>query len=109
MYPDMYPELTSFLLIQKYVTKKSEILVTKLIITSLFVLSNQICEAVTVRYKQWKDRQLRQRQRANYKRLWSHLPYIFTTLQLMVVVVIIELLELPKSGEQRHRSNFIKY
>ncbi|XP_078349682.1 endoplasmic reticulum membrane-associated RNA degradation protein-like [Oculina patagonica] len=73
------------------------------------VISEQICEAATVRYQQWQDRQLRQRQRANYKRLWSHLPSMFATLQLMVVVVIAELISLPTSGEQRHRSIFIKF
>lgn len=74
-----------------------------------FLTFNQICEAATVRYQQWKDRQLRQRQRANYKRLWCHLPSICATLQLMALVVITELLKLPRSGEQGQRSNYIKY
>ena len=74
-----------------------------------FCSVNQVCEAATVRYQQWKDRQLRQRQRANYKRLWGHLPSICASLQLMALVVIAELLKLPRSGEQGQRSNFIKY
>ena len=70
---------------------------------------HQICEVAAMRYKQWKNRELRQRQRANYKRLWSHLPFIRAVLQLMVLVVIEELHQLPRNSEIIHRSAFIKY
>ena len=75
----------------------------------VFSCLHQICEVAVMRYKQWKNRELRQRQRANYKRLWNHLPFICAVLQLMVLVVIEELHQLPRSSENRHRSTFIKY
>lgn len=73
------------------------------------VTFEQICEVAAMRYKQWKNRELRQRQRANYKRLWSHLPFIRAVLQLMVLVVIEELHQLPRNSEIIHRSAFIKF
>ncbi|XP_068730495.1 endoplasmic reticulum membrane-associated RNA degradation protein-like isoform X2 [Montipora capricornis] len=73
------------------------------------VTSEQICEATKVRYEQWKSRQLRQRQRANLKRLWSQIPSLLITLQLMVCVVIREMFELSKGTEGQGKSVLIRF
>ena len=68
----------------------------------------QICEAAKVKYEQWVKRQLRQRQRANFKRLWLQIPSFFFILQSMVCVVIVEQFKLSKDTYCQDRSTLIR-
>ncbi|CAH3183297.1 unnamed protein product [Porites lobata] len=75
------------------------------------VISGQICETASrsVRFEQWQNRQLRQRQRTNYKRLWSQVPLIFVALQFIVIIIVIELFQLPKNRDQSNRNTFTRF
>lgn len=91
---------------------KDEIAITALlrsIIQHISVISEQVCEAAKVKYDQWVKRQLRQRQRTNFKRLWLQIPSFFLILQSMVCVVIVEQFKLSKDTYCQDRSTLIRF
>ncbi|XP_032219577.2 endoplasmic reticulum membrane-associated RNA degradation protein-like [Nematostella vectensis] len=111
---DLYDSIVSAALVGRVTTlyrTRPELEIVSLfcsIIDRCLATAEQVLAAVKQRHAQWINKELHSRQRANYKRLRAHLPFIRDTLKLTVGVVAQHLADLTLKALPGNRKQYIK-
>ncbi|XP_031564868.1 endoplasmic reticulum membrane-associated RNA degradation protein-like isoform X2 [Actinia tenebrosa] len=72
------------------------------------ILSSQVLNTANQRYQQWSKKELRSRQRANYKRLLSLLPLFKNVIKVVLAFILIELPSLQANSDKT-RARYVKF